>query len=199
MAERQGSSGRQVSVQQVLQEDGSVFSIQWSVIPSPPGNRLAPGEVLADYLLFLRRVTGSLVRPLAVEGGVEFRLLGTRLSLLSFRGPLPGEESGVPRVALLICGGFLVQRAVCDRGELEIACEPVDGGTRVSLRLADYCPLLLGSRQPGPFRKWLYRLTQAAIHRVVTVRFLVWLFRSRVGSRVPHRVVKVRVAPGEEI
>jgi hypothetical protein len=70
---------------------------------------------------------------------------------------------------------------------------------RIGLRLSDYCPLLLGSRTPSLLHKWFYRLTQAAIHKIVTVRFLVRLYRERAGKNACCRVVRVNVRDGEPL
>ena len=77
--------------------------------------------------------------------------------------------------------------------------ETTNGGVKVTLQLSDYFPRLLGSRTPSLPRKWLYRLTQALIHRIVTVRFLARLYRELEGEKVRFRTVKVYVQSGEDI
>jgi hypothetical protein len=69
----------------------------------------------------------------------------------------------------------------------------------VSLQLSEYCPLILGSSTPSPLRRWLYRLTQAAIHRLVTIRFLMLLYRDLAGSAAPAQVVNVNVREGRPV
>jgi len=69
----------------------------------------------------------------------------------------------------------------------------------VSLQLSEFCPLILGSRSPSRIRFWLYRLTQAAIHRLVTVRFLVMLYREMCGVSARARVVAVKVREGQPV
>jgi len=147
------------------------------------------------YLTYIRSCTCSLIRPCRTEGGVEFRLLNSRLSLISFLPPAPDDASTVLR----ICGGLLVQPKQCHRGELRFEVIPTGSGTKVSLQLSEFCPLLLGSHSPSLFRHWLYRLTQAAIHRLVTVRFLVLLYRDLAGASLPVRVVKVTVREGRPV
>jgi hypothetical protein len=92
-----------------------------------------------------------------------------------------------------------VQPRQCDRGELLFDVAPVGSGAKVSLQLSDYCPLLLGSPSPSVIRRWLYRLTQAAIHRLVTVRFLVLLYRDLAGVSAPVRVVAVKEREGRPV
>lgn len=181
-----------IACAQVLQKETSVLSVQWTVLPSSAG--MTPQLLLDRYLDHIRRYTAGLIRPVRTAEGVAFRLAGGRVDLLVFRGPF--REGG--NLSLAICGGALVDRNSCDRGELTFGCEEVGGGTRVQLRLADYCPLLLGT-SPGKWRKGLYRLTQAAIHRLVTVRFLVRLQREAAGRRVCCRVVKIPGIEGERI
>lgn len=190
---------REIACQQVLIEDYTVFSIQWMVFPPEHAPFLKPDFLLERYLAYIRRFTFSLIRPTVTVEGVEFRLLFSRISLIGFWPPLSREEDGRGSVTLNISRGLLVQSTECDRGELSFACEAAAGGIRVTLQLSDYCPLLLGSRKPSRWRKWLYRLTQAYIHKVVTVRFLARVYRELAGSGACVRVVKVPAERGEEI
>jgi hypothetical protein len=186
---------QEIACQQVLVEDSSVFSVQWSLFPAQIAAALTARHLLDRYLAHIRRATLSAIRPSESATGVEFRLLGSRLSLISF---LPPEE-GDGAVTLRICGGLLVQSHQCDRGELRFSVEPVPEGVKASLQLSDYCPLILGSSAPSPLRRWLYRLTQAAIHRLVTIRFLMLLYRDLAGSSAPIRVVNVNVRKGRPV
>ncbi len=188
----------EIACQQVLEQDASVFSIQWLDLPPEFGSRLSPALLLERYLEHIRRFTLGLVRPVPTASGVEFRLWRTPWSLLRFNQSDhldPGDNS----LALRICGGLLVQRQSCDRGELVFSCRSQGANTRVTLLLADYCPLLLGGPEPHLLRKWLYRFTQAAIHKIVTVRFLQRLYRELAGPRACCRLVKAQVRDGEEI
>jgi hypothetical protein len=185
----------EIACQQVLVEDSSVFSVQWSTFPSKIAAGLTPRSLLERYLAYLCRTTLSIIRPTESATGVEFRLLGSRWSLISFLPPEMGRES----VTLRICGGLLVQSHQCDRGELRFTVEPVPEGVKVTLQLSDYCPLILGSSVPSPVRRWLYRLTQAAIHRLVTIRFLMLLYRDLAGLSAPVQVVNVNVRAGRPL
>lgn len=178
---------QQIACQQVLEEDNSVFSIQWTDLPAELAQGMTPEMLLERYLTAIRRMTGGLIQPRQTAESVAFLLFG-RFPLLCFLPPEP-EHTGL---ALRICGGLLVQKDQCDRGELLFQCEPLpDNAVRISLRLSDYCPLLLGSLRPSIIRRWLYRLTQAALHRLVTIRFLAVLYRELGGKA--RRVEKVRV------
>jgi len=76
--------------------------------------------------------------------------------------------------------------------------EAVENGTRATLKLSDYCPLILGSSQPSIWRKWLYRLTQAYLHKIVTVRFLAMVYRKMTGKRLTKDLVKIAVRQGKD-
>jgi hypothetical protein len=186
---------QEIGCQQVLVEDSSVFSVQWSLFPARMAAGLTPRHLLDRYLDHIRRATLSTIRPFVSADGIEFRLLGSRLNLISFLPPEKGDGS----VTLRICGGLLVQRHQCNRGELQFSVASAPEGVKVSLQLSDYCPLILGSSAPSTLRRWLYRLTQAAIHRLVTIRFLVMLYRDLAGSSAPVRVVKINVRNGRPV
>lgn len=186
---------QEIACQQVLVEDSSVYSIQWSVFPAALATEISPETLLARYLSYIRSCTLSVIRPCALPGGVEFRLFGTRASLISFLPVVTDESSAVLRIR----GGLLVQSHQCERGEMTFNVAVQPDGVRISLILSDYCPLLLGSSSPSVIRRWLYRLTQAAIHRLVTIRFLVLLYRDLAGARAAVRVVNVNVCDGRPI
>jgi hypothetical protein len=59
--------------------------------------------------------------------------------------------------------------------------------------------LILGSHSPSPVRIWLYRVTQAAIHRLVTVRFLSLLYHELAGPSAAVQVVNVAVRTGRPV
>lgn len=184
---------QKIACQQVLAEDNSVFSIQWIDLTPELAADLTPARVLQLYMAAIKRMTLGLIQPGESPEGVAFRLLG-KFPLLCFLPPVP-ESAGL---AIRICGGLLVQKAQCDRGELLFQCEPLpDGLVRVSLRLSDYCPLLLGSQRPSAIRRWLYRLTQAALHRLVTIRFLALLYRELGGTASKVETVPVQVREGQ--
>ena len=145
---------QEIACQQVLVDDASVFSIQWSVFPAMIMEGFSPENLLERYLAFIRDCTISIIRPLVLITGVEFRLLGTNWSLINFLPPEAVPDS----VTLRICGGLLVQPGQSNRSEFRLGLEPVPGGVRVSLRLSEFCPLLLGGTPPSTFLYWLYRL-----------------------------------------
>ncbi len=185
-----------IACQQVLEEDSSVFSLQWSVFPPAIARGLTPGTIRERYLEYIRSCTLSLIRPTATEAGVEFRLLTSSISLISF---LPPDDSRGGLSVLRIRGGVLVQPRQCHRGELRFGAEESPEGIRVSLLLCDFCPLILGGPSPSFVRFWLYRLTQALIHRLVTVRFLTLLYRDLAGTQAPVRLVRSRVRQGRPL
>lgn len=190
-------STQQIACQQVLQQDSSVFSIQWTDLPAGL-SPLSGDELLKRYLRDIRRLTCGLIQPVSSDNGIAFCLAG-RLPLLVF---LPPETVTTPLgsgLALRICGGLLVQRDQCERGELLMLTAPLANGCqRITLQLSDYCPLLLGSSEPSLFRRWLYRLTQAAIHRLVTIRFLARLYRELVDPNATVRTIPVSVRTGRQ-
>jgi hypothetical protein len=181
-------------------EDSSVFSIQWSLFPSRIATGLTPRRLLDSYLTYIRRATLSMIRPYESVSGIEFRLLGSRLSLISFQPAIIETIDDERSSALLrICGGILVQTRQCERGEFRFSIEPVRDGVQVSLQLSDFCPLILGGPSPSTVRRLLYQLTQAAIHRLVTIRFLVLLYRDLAGRSSAVRVVNVKVREGRPV
>ncbi len=189
------ASPQDIACQQVLVEDNSVFSAQWSVIPSHLAIGLSPEILLDRYLAYIRHSTFSVIRPHRNPSGIEFRLLAGRLSLISFLPPVLESDD----LVLRICGGVLVQPRQCHRGELRFSVTSGPEGTTVSLILSEYCPLILGSPEPSAFRRWLYRMTQAAIHRLVTVRFLTMLYRELAGDQAPVRVVAASMRGGRPV
>jgi hypothetical protein len=185
----------EIACQQVMVEDASVFSVQWADLPATMAGALSAEDLLGRYLDYIKICTLTLIRPMTLESGIEFRLLGTGLSLISFLPP----EFDDRFATLRICGGFLVQPRRCDRGELRCGIEPLPGSVRISLQLSDFCPLILGGRSPSQVRFWFYRATQAAIHRLVTLRFLSLLCHELAGPSAGVRVVKVAVRDGKAV
>ena len=189
---------REIACQQILEHDSSVFSIQWMTLPPDHARGVDPSFLFSRYLQYIHRFTLSLIRPLVSADGVEFRFMATNIVLLKFRQPVSGEVSGERSLTLFIEGGVLVQPKQCDRGELAFIVAETASGIRVTLQLSEFCPLLLGNQRPSLWRKWLYRLTQAYIHKVVTVRFLARIYRELAGPGVRIKVVKVLLREGEE-
>lgn len=199
MSVEPADSASEIACQQVLLADASVFSVQEMTVPARYAVAVDPDYLLARYLEYIRVFTLSLIRPRLTADGLEFRLLGSSLGLIRFTAPQRTGGAGKSVLELAICGGVLVQPAQCARGKLSFAVERTSEGSRLRLRLADYCPLLLGGSRPSRVRKWLYRFTQAYLHRVVTVRFLQRLFRELTGGRRCVRVVRLHLPEGEDI
>ncbi|GAB7025945.1 hypothetical protein [Geotalea toluenoxydans] len=186
--------------QQVLLPDTSVYSKQWLQIEHEVSNLPGfPPELLDLYLSHIRRCTLTLVRPAKVNGGIHFRLLGSSLSLLSFSPPEIKGDTESYDATLCLCGGFLVQQGECERGRFRLTAKRSDGGVTLSVELSDYCPLLLGSSRPSRLRKVSYKLTQAYIHKAVTIRFLAGLCRKLTGRSLPVKVRTQSLNGGEEI
>jgi hypothetical protein len=186
----------EIACQQVLLDDSSVFSVQWLELPRHLAEGVTPRFLLDRYLEHLRRFTFGLVRPGCDFRGVRFRLAGTPWNLLEFNAPVEQHQDPRRTCTMEICGGFLVQRDMCHRGRLQFITEELPDGVRIGLQLSEFCPLLLGSAQPCFFRRLLYRGTQAAIHKVVTVRFLLRVYREVGGPGARARVVSVKVREG---
>lgn len=182
----------EVVCQQVLLPDASVYSVQWLDLPACHWSELSSSRLLEGYLKSVRRTTWQLIRPTLTGQGVEFRLLATSLSLLSFLPPDCVSEEGGHALYLHICGGLLVQAGEGDRGSFSLHCAAREGGLRVTLQLSGFCPLLLGSANPSPLRKLFYRFTQSYLHKVVTVGYLSRLHRDLTGMRTR---TQVREAP----
>lgn len=189
------SRHQEIACQQVLVDNASVFSIQWSVFPAVITEGLSPKNLLERYLAYIRSCTFSIIRPLVLDAGLEFRLFDTGWSLISFLPP----QADAASVTLRICGGLLVQPGHCDRGEFRLGLETVPEGVCVSLRLSEFCPSILGSPPPSRLRFRFYSLTQAAIHRLVTLRFLTLLYRELAGFSATVRVVDVSVCEGQPV
>lgn len=182
---------------QVLLEDASVCSTQRVTLP--PGSDITPSSLFDLYLGYVARFTLGIINPVRSNDKVHFRVRGTGISLISFNGPLYGEAGSVQSIEMKITGGVLVQPDNCHRGLLQFSVEKTDTGVDISLHLADYCPIILGNSTPSRWRKWLYRLTQAYIHRVVTIRFLKLVVKTLSAGQLCARVVTVKPSYGERI
>jgi len=194
-----GTDDDRIAFQQILMEDQSVFSIQTVVIPGSNTADLTSELLLQLYFAYIERFTLGLIRTIRSAAGIEFRLSGSGIAIINFSPPHLERDGAREKTTLRICGGFLVQPQECDKGQLDFMVEPVASGSRVTLRLADFCPLLLGSRQPSIWRKWLYRLTQAYLHKVVTIRFLAMVYRKITGEQVTRGAVRIEVRKGVNI
>lgn len=166
---------KKIACRDVILEDSSVFSRQWIKIPLIDKALLTPAFLVESYMAFLRKCTLSIVQPVQSGGNTAFALFGSSFPLLVFSGP---EFSGNDRsqtAVLRIEGGLLVQRNECAKGMFSLIIEAVEEGVQVAIQVSDYCPLLLGGGKPSQFRTWIYRFTQALIHKTITSRFLYHL------------------------
>jgi hypothetical protein len=187
---------QEIACQQVLVEDSSVFSIQWSIFPADIVGSMTAEELVMRYLEYIRRFTATLIRPEISSDGIRFRFLSSSINLITFIPLVLHGDENCSSAVMYVNGGLLVQPRECHRGELLFKVEKMEPDVRVSLQLSDFCPLLLGGPEPSFVRRWTYRLTQAAIHRLVTVRFLVLLYRSLGGSSKKVRLVNANVRNG---
>lgn len=190
---------KKIWLQQILLQDGSVFSIQWIEMPERYRHEVAAPLLLQRYYRLIRDFTWSIIRPVTTDAGVEFRLFSSSFALLAFSLPQYEKLPEGDAVHLYISGGFLVQSGQCDRGKFSMMTQEVAGAWRVTVELSDYCPLLLRNTSPSTFRKALYRLTQAYIHKVVTVKYLISLYREVTGEKVRAEVETVNLQEGERI
>jgi hypothetical protein len=188
---------RTIGFHQVLKVDGTIHSHQWIVLPVSCAQDLTVEEIVSRYLVFLRRCTLGLVSPKHTADSVALRFIGLPLICLCL--PVVTRDETATNADLFINGGLLVQSDSCNRGQLRFTIANDSEQVRIEIRLSDYCPLLLGTRTPTRFRKWLYHITQASIHNVVTVRFLARLYSDLTGSAPPLNVVKRTLADGEDI
>lgn len=186
-----------IAFQQILEEDHSVFSLQMVVIPPGEYPQITSAELLRLYLAYIKRFTLGLIRPEETPEGIQFRLAGTERAIIQFSQPLTEKYGESQKTTIRICGGILVQPKECDRGQLDFMIEAVPAGTRVTLKLSDYCPLLLGNSRPSCWRKWFYRLTQAYLHKIVTIRFIAMVYRKITGSRLSREVISIAVRQGK--
>jgi hypothetical protein len=188
---------RTIEFHQVLKTDGTVHSHQWIVLPATCTPGLTVEDVVARYLAFLRSCTLGFVNPERNANGIALRFLGLPLICLCL--PVITMDATATHADLFINGGLLVQRDSCSLGQLRFSIISIPEQIRIEIRLSDYCPFFLGSRTPTRFRKWLYRITQASIHKLVTIRFLAILCRDLTGIRPPVNVVKNSLDGAEDI
>ena len=188
---------RTIEFHQVLKADGTVHSHQWVVLPATCAPDLSVEDIAARYLAFLRLCTLGLVNPERNADGIALRFLGLPLICLCL--PVVTRDETATHADLFINGGLLVQRDSCSRGQLRFSIISTPEQIRIEIRLSDYCPLFLGSHSPTRFRKWLYHITQASIHTLVTIRFLASLCSDLTGIKPPINVVKNSLNGAEDI
>ena len=187
--------------------DGSITTKQVAdvILPSTVLDTMWSPEYLErlarTYWRFLTRVSLGLIRVLYTPTSREIVLLRRPFRLLTFRAPeydLGGDRAAV---TWRIHRGLLVAPHGHDHGWLRISVQRAaeDGATelttvRVSSEVANFYPFLAGW---GWFKKIgavLYRLTQYAIHVIVTNAF----FRSLARLDLAPSVVGALRPPPEE-
>ncbi len=99
-----------------MTEDASVFSVQWADLPVAMADALSAEKLLTRYLGYIKKCTLTLIRPVTLDNSIEFRLIGTGRSLISFLPPVCADGS----VILRISGGFLVQLAPERSGRIQL-------------------------------------------------------------------------------
>jgi hypothetical protein len=188
----------EVACQQLLEANNTIFSIQWVVIPSTYEPGMNSVMLLQLYSQHIRRFTLGLVIPVETAEGVEFRLAGLPLSLISFTSSVHEAHENSDCSRLHITGGILVEPGESYRGELLFKTEQTPSGLKLTLQLSGFCPLMLGNQKPSFWRKRLYRYTQGYLHRLITVRFLARVHGRVTGADARTRVVRVALRQGEE-
>jgi len=186
-----------VACQQILEEDHSVFSIQWITLPPGRNIGLTSKRLLQLYLEYVRRFTMGTIRTAEHDAGIALSFAGK--PIIRFSPPLLKNTAEGEKTTLSISGGLLVQQKDGDRGQFEFFVESVKSGCRVALKLSGFYPLLLGSSRPSRWRKWLYRLTQAYIHKIVTIRFLAMIYRKFAGEKLEKGVLRITIRKGSNI
>ena len=164
-------------------EDHSVFSRQWIIIPHIDKALLTPEFLVESFMAFIRTCSLSIVRPVQSGGKTAFSLFGSSFPLLIFSGPEFSGNDRLQTAELRIEGGLLVQRNECGKGMFSLIIEVVEEGVQVAVQVCDYCPLLLGGRKPSLIRKWLYRYTQALMHKIIISRYLYSLCRQHESGK----------------
>lgn len=189
----------EICCQQVLLPDASIYSVQWIDMAAAVAHGLTADFLLQHYFRVVRDATLGLIRPIRSVHGVEFRIAGTRFALLAFEPARFEADQAGESVHLCISGGLLVQAGECDRGMFSLQKSSRGAVARITVQLSDYCPLLLGSRNPSRVRTLFYGLTQSYFHKVVTFRYLSSLYRVVTGAKPRAGVKKVQVRQGVDI
>jgi hypothetical protein len=189
-----------IACQQILAANHSIFSIQQLLLPADPGLTISSPELLRLYLEYIERFTLGIIRVRTTADSIDFCLSLFGVVIIRFGAAQHVAANGIETSTLRISGGVLVQPKEClGGGELVFTVAQHDSGALMSLQLVDYCPLLLGSKRPSLLRKWLYRLTQAYIHKVITIRFLRMVYQQLTGKKLPRGTVPLAVRKGENI
>ena len=104
---------QEIACQQVLVEDSSVFSIQWSLFPESVAAGLTAEDLVARYLEYVRQFTATFIRPEILPEGIRFRLLSSRLSVITFNPLVLHSDNSSSSAVLHVNGGILVQPREC--------------------------------------------------------------------------------------
>lgn len=183
------STGEIIWRQALLTE--GVLSVQQLSFPAGHHISITPTFVLESYMKHVQRITLHLVQPRLCSGGLGFFILFTSIPLIRFSSP---RETGPTSLTLPIIGGALVVRG--KQGEFAFKVERVENRPTIEIHLDRFHPAILGEGR-SRLRKFLYRYSQALIHRHVTVLFLQHLFHELEGK---DSCINVRreIFPGEE-
>jgi hypothetical protein len=189
--------------------DGSVTSKQVADIylPEEELDRIWNVEYLErlarTYWRFLTRISLGLIRVVYTPDSRQIVLLAKPLRLLTFHAPEYETEARLGRVTWRINRGLLVAPRGRGKGYLRIEVERREdwsdgpGGTqvaRVSSEVGNFYPLIAGWGWFAKIGRYLYRITQLAIHVVVTNAF----FRSLARLDLEPSVVGAMRAKADE-
>src|SRR5689334_22695528 len=138
------------------------------------------------YWRFLTRVSLGLIRVVYTPDSRQIVLLAKPLKLLTFRVPEYETEPRLGRVTWRIDRGFLVAPRGRGKGYLRIEVERREdwsdgpGGlqiARVTSEVGNFYPMIAGWGWFAKIGQFIYRVTQLAIHAVVTDAFFRSLAR----------------------
>lgn len=135
-----------------------------------------------SYWRYLTRVSLGLIRVVYAPHSRTVVLLTSRLPLLRFRAPEYEAAGDGGSVTWRIERGLLVAREGRGKGYLRIAVRRLEQESTAQaeglaalglvVEVRNFYPWLRGSGRFARFGAWLYRQTQARIHRRVTFGFL---------------------------
>src|SRR4051812_10562986 len=189
--------------------DGAVTSKQVADIYLPESelDRIWNVEYLErlarTYWRFLTRVSLGLIRVKYTPQSREIVLLARPLKLLTFKAPEYETEPRLGRVTWRIDRGFLVAPRGRGKGYLRIEVERREdwsdgpGGlqiARVTSEVGNFYPMIAGWGWFAKIGRFIYRITQLAIHAVVTEAF----FRSLARLDLAPSVVGAMRAKADE-
>ncbi|QKS71324.1 hypothetical protein FLK61_31955 [Paenalkalicoccus suaedae] len=146
---------RQASIKQVKDTKKSVTSVQaWQ-----EASDVHPDELAASYFRFLPLFTKKLIRVRNLEEQIEFQLAFLRLPLLTLRREKHHDDACFS--SYVISGGLLTNRKQRTLGRLWFMRSNQKEGM-VYTAITHYKPSL-------PW--WMYRFTQATLHKMVMWQF----------------------------